>query len=476
MAARPGIRAMAIGALVISAGCGGGDAVPATTTSTPPASSTTAASPTSSIEVVVDTDLAIDDLVALTFLLSSGDVDVLAVTVSGTGEVRCPAGIGVVRDLLARTGDEAVPVACGRSTPLVGTHEFPVEWRDAADSGWGVLTPSDTTALDTPSAAELLLETLEPGVTLLTLGPLTNIAEAMRADGDLADRIGSIVVMGGAIDVPGNVTDPSLDAAHSEWNVYVDPSAASEVLGSGAPVLLVGLDATNRVPVTPVFLERLALNSHTPAASLVASLYEANPLVGSGDAYFWDPLAAAAVVDPGLLTTERADIAVVTEDGPDSGRTIRSDEGSPIDVATDADAAALEERMLRTLDGLAPGEALVEPPPPVGEAVVTYDGTDCTYDGPTTVTAGRMGFTFDSDDPTWVAAVAHITGELAIEEIVAWVEAHPDTQEAVPGVDEVTVVPPGVVTYVTVRTPGAGVVCSPFEPGELLIAASLVVE
>ncbi|HSP28871.1 MAG TPA: nucleoside hydrolase, partial [Ilumatobacteraceae bacterium] len=471
-------RAAMIALMVAAVGCGGGDGTPdastATATSTPTATaSVPVRSPT---PVIVDTDLAIDDLVALALLLSSDDIDVLAVTVSGTGEVRCPAGVGVVRELLMRTGDEDVPVACGRSTPLVGTHEFPVEWRDAADSGWGVLVPIDQPEPDPTSAVELLGETLQPGVTLLTLGPLTNVAEALRADVGLADRVASIVVMGGAIDVTGNVLDPALDAVHSEWNLYVDPTAAFEVFGSGAPVLLVALDATNQVPVTPVFIERLALNSHTAPASLVASLYDANPLVGSGDAYFWDPLAAAAVIDRGVLTTERADIAIVTDEGPESGRTIRSETGSPIDVATDADGVMLEDLLLRTLDGLSPEEALVEPPPPVGEAVVTYDGTNCTYDGPTTVPAGRIGFRFDSTDPTWVAAVAHLTGDLTIDEIVTWIEANPTAQEPPPGVGDVAVAPPGVVTFVNVQAPEVAVVCSPFEPGPLLIAGSIVVD
>jgi inosine-uridine nucleoside N-ribohydrolase len=430
------------------------------------------ASPT---EVVVDTDLAIDDLVALSFLLSSDELEVLAITVSGTGEVRCPAGIGVVRDLLARTDREGVPVACGRSTPLVGTHEFPVVWRDAADSGWGVLTPSAVSEPDTPTALELLDATVQSGVTLLTLGPLTNVADALRADSDLADRVASIVVMGGAVDVTGNVLDPALGAARSEWNVYVDPVAAAEVLGSGAPVVLVALDATNQVPVTPVFLERLGLNSHTAAAALVASLYGANPLVGTGEAYFWDPLAAVAAVDPGLLTIERAAIAVVTEDGPESGRTIRSEAGFPIDIATDADARALEDLLLRTLGGLSPEEVLAEPPPPVAEAVVTFDGTDCTYAGPATVSAGRMGFRFDSADPTWVAAVVHLTGDLTLDEVVAWVAANPAAREGPRGVDEAVVVPPGSMSYVTVRAPAVGVVCSPSDSSELLIAGSLVV-
>jgi inosine-uridine nucleoside N-ribohydrolase len=462
---------------IAASSCSEEDATPATTTDMPASTA---------VPVVIDTDVAMDDLVALTFLLASDDVDVKAITVSGTGEVRCPTGVGVVRGLLERTGHEGVPVACGRSTPLDGAHQFPTAWRDAADSGWGVLSPPSTNEPNTASAVELLVDTIEPGVTLLTLGPLTNIADAFRADADLVTRVASIVIMGGALDVPGNVTDPELDAAHSEWNVYVDPTAAAEVFEAGAPLVLVPLDATDQVPITPMFLERLALNNHTPTASLVADLYRANPVVGTDGGYFWDPLAAGALLDQSLLTTERADIAVVTDDGPDIGRTIRTADGHSIDVATSADAGAFEELLLRTLDGVAPDDALVEPaadPPPddepspvVGGAVVTYEGAVCSYDGPTTVEAGRIGFTFETDDSTWVAAVVQLTGESSFDDVVAWIEANPEAQEAPPGVGDVILVPAGSTTYVSVQAPGVGVVCSPYEPGPLLVAASLTVD
>jgi inosine-uridine nucleoside N-ribohydrolase len=461
---------------IAASSCGEDDATPAATTDMPASIA---------VPVVVDTDVAMDDLVALTFLLASDDVDVRAITVSGTGEVRCPTGVGVVQGLLERTGDEGVPVACGRSTPLDGAHQFPTEWRDAADSGWGVLAPASTNESDAASAVELLVDTIEPGVSLLTLGPLTNIADALRADAELATRVASIVIMGGALDVPGNVS-PELDAAHSEWNLYVDPTAAAEVFGAGAPLVLVPLDATDQVPITPMFLERLALNNHTPSASLVADLYQANPVVGTDSGYFWDPLAAAALLDQSLLTTERADIAVVTGDGPDIGRTIRTADGHPIDVAISADARAFEDLLLRTLDGVAPADALVEPaadPPPddepspsVGGAVVTYEGAVCSYDGPTTVEAGRIGFTFETDDSTWVAAVVQLTGESSFDDVVAWIEANPEAQEAPPGVGDVILVPAGSTTYVSVEGPGVGVVCSPYGPGPLLVAASLTVD
>jgi inosine-uridine nucleoside N-ribohydrolase len=444
------------------AGCGDDD------TSAAPASSAAGG-----VAVVVDTDLAVDDLVALAFLLSSVEAEVRAVTVSGTGEVRCPQGLQVISSLLAVTGDEDVPVACGSSTPLAGEHQFPAEWRDLADSGWG-LDLSTATAPDTDlSATDLLGTTLrEGGVTLLTLGPLTNVAEAFRADPDLAEQVASIVVMGGALDVPGNVSGEGIGSSTAEWNIYVDPLAAAEVLASGAPVVLVGLDATNQLPITGDFLELLGANAHTAPARLVDELIRNNPQVYSGDAYFWDPLAAAVVVDPGLVTTEEVAIAVLTTPGQDIGRTVRSEGGSPVTIARQPRATAFEELLLHTLDQQA---VLASPPPPVGDAAIQYDGSTCSYDGPATVPSGRMRFAFDTTEPAWTGAVVSLTGELSIERILAWVEAHPDSRVPVPGVAQATPVLPGITNYVDVVSPQMAVLCAS-DDRVLLLAGTVTVK
>ncbi|MFA6298773.1 MAG: nucleoside hydrolase, partial [Nocardioides sp.] len=102
--------------------------------------------------------------------------------------------------LLALTGDDEVPVACGRSSPLAGDHAFPSEWRDLADSGWEMDLSQVTAPATERSAVDLLSTTLRTGgVTLLTLGPLTNVAESFRTEPDLAEQVSSIVVMGGAL-------------------------------------------------------------------------------------------------------------------------------------------------------------------------------------------------------------------------------------------------------------------------------------
>ena len=454
------------------AACGGegGDGGERTATTTAPT-----VAPASPVPVVVDTDLASDDLVALAFLLMSADVDLRAVTVSGTGEVRCPQGLRVIRGLLVATGDPDVPVACGRSSPLAGEHAFPTEWRDAADDTYGLDLPAGTPPDTERTAVDVLTEALAPrGVTLLTLGPLTNVAAVFRADPGLARQLSSIVVMGGALDVAGNVFGEGFDTSPAEWNLYVDPTAAEEVVASGAPIVLVPLDATNQVPISADFLELAAVNAHTEAASLVAALLANNPLVYEGQAYFWDPLAAAAVVDPTVVTTQTARITVVTREGPDSGRTIRSADGHQVVVAVGADAPAFEALLVRTLDGLGRDAPLVTPPLPVGDAVIRFDGSSCRYDGPAAVEAGRMRFTFETSEPGWVAAVAHLTGELSVEDIAAWIDQHPG-ELPVPGVDRVLGVVARGVGWFDVVPSTEIVVCGSEDGRTKLVGGSFIV-
>lgn len=333
--------------LLLIAGCGGESPEPPADASASP----TVPSPSMGRPVVVDTDLAQDDFVALLFLLSSSAVDIRAVTVTGTGEVRCPRGVEVAEGLLALTGHDDVPVACGRSTPLRGERSFPDEWRDAADAAWGVQLPDVEAPSEPQDATELLVRELSPGdVSLLTLGPLTNVAEAFRLSPALAEQVPTIVVMGGAVDVPGNVFLDGVETPVAEWNVYVDPVAADEVIGSGASLTLVGLDATNHAPITPEFVGDLQSDARTDAAEIVGELFATNPMVASGDAYFWDPLAAAVLVAPDLVTTERVRVDVVTREGDEAGRTMRSADGRRVRVAVGADAEALEHLLLRTLN------------------------------------------------------------------------------------------------------------------------------
>ena len=144
-------------------------------------------------------------------------------------------------------GHPEVPVACGSSEPLAGDRAFPAEWRARADSAYGLPIPAVEVEPGGPDAVDLLTTTITASpspVHLLTLGGLTNVAEALNASPELAQQLEQIVIMGGALEVPGNVTPAGGSAPLPvEWNLYVDPTADVVVLESGAPITFVSLDA-----------------------------------------------------------------------------------------------------------------------------------------------------------------------------------------------------------------------------------------
>jgi inosine-uridine nucleoside N-ribohydrolase len=343
--------------------------------------------------VVVDTDMSTDDILALLYLAQREDVDIRAVTVSGTGVVRCPQGAANALALLAHTGHDDVPVACGRADPLAGFNAFPGQWRDAADAFYGLRLPPARRAAE-PGGAERLLRSIlgeaATKVTVLSLAPMTTTAALLRSDPSLRSRIAGVYAMAGAVGVPGNI-GPGHEG--SEYNVWVDPTAARIVFAAGVPVTLVPLDATNDVPITPAFAA--ALRRHhaaTPAAAAAWSLLRRNAFLFSGGQYFWDPLAAAVLAQPDLATFEDRRLAVVTTPGAESGRIVASRDGTTMRVALGARPAAFERHLLSTL--LGGRRAAIAAARPT--ATLTFDGRRCTYRGPTRLDAGR--FTVDSAD------------------------------------------------------------------------------
>jgi inosine-uridine nucleoside N-ribohydrolase len=340
--------------MALSVGCAApGASAPASFSASVPAP-TAARTPK---PVIVDTDMAADDWLAILYILNRPEVEVVAVTVTGTGEAHCEPGVRNALALVALAGQPDIAVACGRETPLAGTTAFPDSWRQRVDELLGIDIPDGPAAPSTSSAAELLDATLraapEP-VTLLTLGPLTNIAELLDGSPDIAERIAAVYVMGGAVDVDGNVgvSGVGIENRFAEWNVYVDPLAAKVVLDSGVAVTLVPLDATNHAPITLAFQERLAGDATTPEAQFASSVLERQiDSITSGFHFFWDPFAAAILVDQGLTSLETRDLSVEVSAGANEGRIIAAPGAKPIRFAMSADAARFEQHFLDTLNG-----------------------------------------------------------------------------------------------------------------------------
>ncbi len=267
--------------------------------------------------------------------------------------------------------------------------------------------------------ADAVTKSPEP-VQLLALGPLTTVARALALEPDMANHIDELVIMGGAVDVKGSV-EPDYAA---EWNIWVDPRAAREVLEAGVRIKLVPLDATNDVPATWFFYEALQEQKATPAAELVDGFFTANLYNLDGGAYFfWDPLAAVAIVDPGVVTTETRRLSVVEAPGAQQGALVESPAGSQVQLATRADRRRFEEAFLSGLNGGVP--AVVEIPAP--DLTVRFTGSTCTFEGTTAyesdgpMTRVVVELLNESESPIAVASGLH--------EGVSWEQLERDAAE-----------------------------------------------
>jgi inosine-uridine nucleoside N-ribohydrolase len=317
-------------------------------------------------EVIIDADADFDDTVAIAYLCRehhAGRIRIRAFTVVNTGAGYPGRAIRYLRCLRERCGLSDVPIAEG---PIEAPNAFPAEIRDFAD---GILAEvfSDCThgeqssEIDAPTLIEQVLRDAEPGtIDILTFGPLTNIARALERDASegvkpLVDLVGRVHSMGGAVRVSGNLCCGVPDSFDNtqEFNIFVDPGAAAQVLDSLPPggMTFVPLDATNFVRIERDFIDRITHDPRTPEAELVAAI--ARRLTPGGTLYWWDVLSAVAAVHPHVVTYEALDVTVI-EDGPSAGRTAIGPTGQMAYVATGACREEFERIFLATLNGESP--------------------------------------------------------------------------------------------------------------------------
>ncbi len=170
---------------------------------------------------------------------------------------------------------------------------------------------------------------------------------------DLALRLESVVAMGGALFVPGNVRfGGPADNEVAEWNIYVDPTAAQTVVDSGVPVRMISLDGTNQVPVTQAFAASVQQEATGPGALVLAELFAGHPYMTDGTYFLWDPLAAAVAAGEELGSLSAARVDVEQTEGPEVGFTRPVDGAPNVEYLSSVDAAATEDALLATLNRL----------------------------------------------------------------------------------------------------------------------------
>jgi xanthine dehydrogenase small subunit len=306
--------------------------------------------------IIIDSDIDIDDWMAILYLLKHPDIEVVGITVVGTGAAHLEPGTRNALKLVQLAGQAELPVAIGIDKPMAYDHQFPANIRQPVDDLFGIELPDNPNPpLD--NALAFLREQLSSSaqkLTILAIGPMTNLGTLLKDSPELAERIERIHIMGGTIDAPGNVNaaDSSISNIVSEWNIYCDPVAADTVFRSGVPITLVPLDATHNAAITPAFYERLLRLHVTPSANFVFQALTADyDFIASGNFDFWDPMAAALVTQGDIGSYGEVTLSVVTEDNDRSGQLLISENGASLTACFKVNTPAFEDLFLATLNG-----------------------------------------------------------------------------------------------------------------------------
>jgi len=325
------------------------------------------------VPLILDVDTGIDDALALLYACASPEADLVAVTCL-SGNAAAADTERNTRAVLELAGRTDVEVAVGRERPLLRALEITPETH--GPGGIGYAEPPEPTMPRSPRYGPAVIveeARRRPGaVTLVTLGPLTNLAVAVLMEPALPRLLGRWIAMGGAFRVPGNTTPVS------EWNVHCDPEAARIVLGAWGDAaaadstvpraLLLGLDVTERARLLPAHLEALAARGgEGPVTAFLRDAlrfyFEFHARYdGFYGAFIHDPLVVAAALDPTLVRSEPAAVDVDASGGPGDGQTIAdwrhvTDRTPNADVAVEADAEEFLRRFVDRVGGLAAGRA-----------------------------------------------------------------------------------------------------------------------
>lgn len=265
----------------------------------------------SRLPIIIDTDPGQDDAIALLLAVASPELELLGVT-TVAGNVPLALTARNARQVLELAGRRDVPVCAGADAPLGGLPLVTAEHVHGDTGLNGVDLPEPTVPLDARHAVDFIVQTLrerEAGtVTLCPLGPLTNIALALRQAPDIAPRIRRIVLMGGGFFEGGNVTPAA------EFNLYVDPQAAHEVFASGVPITMAPLDVTHEALTSARRIAAIRAIGRPVAAAAAAWLefYERfdEAKYGQDGGPLHDPCVIAFLLKPELFESRDCNVRI----------------------------------------------------------------------------------------------------------------------------------------------------------------------
>lgn len=273
-------------------------------------------------KIIIDTDPGQDDAVAILLALASPELEVLGLT-AVAGNVPLALTELNARKIVELAGRADVPVFAGCDAPLsrpLVTAEH-VHGKSGLD---GIDLPVPAVAMQPRHAVDFIVDTLrsEPSgsVTLVPVGPLTNIAQAFRQAPDIVARVQEIVLMGGAYFEVGNITPAA------EFNIYVDPEAAAEVFAAGVPLVVMPLDATHQAITSAEWIATMrALPGRCgPAVASWTDFFERfdKEKYGSQGAPLHDPCTIGWLLRPDLFTGRDINVQIETRGEYTTGMTV----------------------------------------------------------------------------------------------------------------------------------------------------------
>ncbi len=298
--------------------------------------------------VIFDDDGSPDGTSALMYLLSDPHAKVMMVSVS-YGEAHPQVYIHYLGGILEQNGYGNIPLGAGNDAPLAGVNSFPEYVRIASNGFWGFSQANADQVYPVQDSADLMIKTImessEP-VTIFVSGTLTNLAQALRMEPGIIEKVAGVFIMGGAVYVPGNLNDllPDTNNTVAEWNIYVDPLAASEVFNSGLTLFLIPLDATNQVKLSRGDTIKWRKGGRIP--DFTADIYDS--LMASwneNEIEMWDLMAAEIMMNPEHCTFTPLRLEVVIAEGILQGQTTLVDGDANVNVCLEPDLDAIKQMM-----------------------------------------------------------------------------------------------------------------------------------
>ena len=300
-------------------------------------------------KIIIDTDPGIDDAMAILLALSDPRLELVGMTTIFGNVTTKTATRNALR--LAELAGRPVSVAHGAERPLVQPPHPPADFVHGAE-GFGDIPAAEPAGSPDPRpAARFIAEeaAAHPGeITLVAIGPLTNLALALKEDPNVTQNLAEVVIMGGAVRVPGNVSP------RGEANIWNDAHAADAVFAANWKMALVGLDVTMQVICSPDDFAALAKAKPMVGGFLndaVQHYFEFHRTTRDIDGCFMhDPTAIIRVTDHHLFRTEAIPLIVGTE-GDDKGRTTEAPDipRRPVDICFGVDAENVRHRFLDTV-------------------------------------------------------------------------------------------------------------------------------